>query len=488
MDFDHLTNVISASGAPAPSDTSYALSHAYADSLDLHDPLSIFRSQFHIPTTADLASTSPPPASASIEPTHIPSPTCIYFCGNSLGLQPKRTAALINDELAIWATRGVTGHFRHPKYRPWVSIDENVSEHLAGIVGAKPSEVAAMGSLTGNIHLLLAGFYKPKENRYKVIMEGRAFPSDHYAIVSQLQWHGHTESSALVLIDPIAPYSTLTTNQILSTIDQHADSTALLFLSGVQYYTGQAFDMATITKFAQSKGITVGWDLAHAAGNIELKLHEWGALKAVWCSYKYLNSGPGGIAGIFVHERHDLDPNTSTPRHRLAGWWGHDRVTRFQMDTQFLPLPGAPGYQLSNPSILDTTAHLASLELFTKATPAALQRKSRLLTSYLYFLLTHPPEGTSDTLTSYYAILTPLAPSDRGAQLSIKFTKPGLMDRVFAKLTEKGVVVDERRPDVIRVAPAPLFNRFREVWVFGAVLWWKCLGAGVSELEKREGW
>jgi len=254
---------------------------------------------------------------------------CIYLCGNSLGPQPRRTRALINEELSIWATRGVTGHFNHPKSMPWVSASETVGISMAKVVGALPSEVAVMGSLTENIHLLLASFYNPSGSRTKIIIEGKAFPSDHYAVESQISWHGLDPAKHLVCIHPKAGDGeyTLSTSHILRTIDEHRDTAALLFLSGVQYYTGQAFDIKSITAYAQARDITVGWDLAHAVGNIPLELHEWGVDFAAWCTYKYLSSGPGGMAGIFVHDKH-----ATGGRHRLAGWWGHDPESRFKMD------------------------------------------------------------------------------------------------------------------------------------------------------------
>jgi kynureninase len=262
-----------------------------------------------------------------------PSDPCVYLCGNSLGLQPKRTRPLLNEELSIWATRGVTGHFNHPQSYPWVSASEAVSVSMAKIVGALPSEVAVMGSLTENIHLLLASFYKPVVGgRSKIIIEGKAFPSDHYAVESQIEWHDLDPKTELVCIQPHAGKFTLETAQIIRTIDEYKDTAALLFLSGVQYYTGQAFDIKYITAYAQNKGITVGWDFAHAAGNIPLELHEWGIDFAAWCTYKYLSSGPGGMAGIFVHDKHNAEK-----KHRLAGWWGHNPQTRFKMDnSEFL--------------------------------------------------------------------------------------------------------------------------------------------------------
>ncbi|KAI5853063.1 pyridoxal phosphate-dependent transferase [Morchella snyderi] len=453
----------------------------YAQHLDSTDPLARFRAEFLIPSKADLR--DPHPEAKPATEQNDPKDPCIYLCGHSLGLQPKATRALLNEELTIWATRGVQGHFKHPLSRPWVSADEEITRHMAGVVGALPTEVAVMGTLTNNIHNLLASFYRPDRSgkgRRKIIIEGKAFPSDHYAIESQIRWHGLDPADALVTIFPEAERAVLTTQQICKVIDRNADDTALLFLSGVQFYTGQAFDIKAITQHAQAKGIVVGWDMAHAVGNITLDLHEWGVDFAVWCTYKYLCSGPGGIAGIFVHEKH-----ASPDRQRLAGWWGHDRLSRFNMDNVFNAIPGAAGYQLSNPSILDLTSLLSSLHLFNAATMPAIRTKSVQITSYLEHLL-----HTQFSGEPVFEILTPSDSSARGAQLSLLF-REGLMMGVFDELLDRGVVVDERKPDVIRVAPCPLYNSFEEVWVFvqelkravGMVLAQAANGTGAREGE-----
>ncbi|KAI5794337.1 pyridoxal phosphate-dependent transferase [Peziza echinospora] len=475
-------------GSAIPSDPSQATHRALAEHLDQTDPLARFRAEFHIPRKSDVI----PPAAAAPSDADAP---CIYLCGHSLGLQPKLTARLVTEELETWSRRGVLGHFAHPHARPWVTVDENVTGKLAGVVGAHTSEVAVMGTLTANIHLLFASFYTPTAQRHKILIEQKAFPSDHYAVASHLEWHGLSAKDSLVLIsadddvhrtDPTDPL--LTTAHILRTIDKHAHDAALLFLPGVQYYTGQAFDIKTITAYAHSKGLVVGWDLAHAAGNIPLELHDWGVDFAAWCSYKYLNSGPGSISGIFVHDKHSSPTTTttttpaSTPpsfRPRLSGWWGHDKSTRFTMDTTqpFRPLPGAPGYQLSNPSVLDTTAHLASLTLFAQATPTAIFTKSARLTSYLYHLLTSPAlfgERGGSSSAPVFRIITPATPASRGAQLSIQFLGSGsraqdTLDKVHAYLEQRGVVADKREPDVMRVAPAPLYVSFVDVWEFARV-------------------
>lgn len=463
MDAQQLRSFVS--GARITFNESKSSTVDYARHLDSTDPLARFRSEFLIPSKSDLQH-HPHAESRPPSEQNDPADPCIYLCGNSLGLQPKATRTLINEELTIWATRGVHGHFQHPLSRPWVSAEVEVTRHMANVVGALPSEVAVMGSLTANIHSLFASFYRPErtpgKGRRKIIIEGKAFPSDHYAMESQIRWHGLDPADALVTIFPEGGRQTLTTKQIYAVIDREADETAVLFLSGVQFYTGQAFDIKAITQHAQAKGIVVGWDLAHAAGNITLDLHEWGVDFAAWCTYKYLCSGPGGIGGIFVHEKH-----SSPDRHRLAGWWGHDRLSRFNMDNVFSAIPGAAGYQLSNPSILDITALLSSLQLFSAATMPALRTKSLHLTSYLENLLGAAfPAGTP---AAAFTILTPSDPSARGAQLSLLF-RPGIMLRVLDVLQAHGVVVDERKPDVIRVAPCPLYNTFEEVWKFVQVL------------------
>jgi len=382
-------------------------------------------------------------------------PEGIYFCGNSLGLQPKALQSYVTEELQIWATRAINGHFGREGNRAWASIDLLVVPELAKIVGSKEKEVIAMGSLTSNLHFLMASFYKPDiTGRYKIIIEDKAFPSDHYAVESQIQHHGIDPEEGLVTIDPIAPSYGLTTEQIFQVIDKHADQTAILFLSGVQFYTGQLFEIEKITKYAQQRGILVGWDLAHAVGNVELKLSEWNVDFAVWCSYKYLNSGPGAIAGLFVNQRYD-------GQLRLAGWWGHDRETRFQMINKFKPIPGASGYQLSNPSVLGVISLYSSVEIFGKTDMATLTNRSSLLTGYLKKLLLDLP--------SYSKAFHIITPELYGSQLSLYF-RDGKMQNVFDRLMDRKITVDSRRPDVIRVAPTALYNTFEEVRLFVEVL------------------
>lgn len=394
------------------------------------------------------------------------SPPCIYLCGNSLGLQPRRTSDRIRQYLDTWATQGVFGHFKPLEDSPlptWLNVDDHVAKRIAPVVGALETEVAVMDTLTVNLHLLMASFYKPDSTRYKIILEGKAFPSDHYAVESQLRHHGLEVETAMVMIEPPSfDNPIISTEQILSTIDQHAESTALLLLPGIQFYTGQYFDIKTITAYAQSKGILVCWDLAHAAGNVPLRLHDWNVDFAAWCNYKYLNSGPGAIAGLFVHERHGKAHDISSPsfRNRLSGWWGSEKSSRFAMNNNFAPMAGAAGFQVSNPSALDITALGASLEVYEMTTMDALRKKSLQLTNYLEQLLLEGVPGEQ-----LFGIITPSDPAQRGAQLSVRL-ESGLLDVVMEELERNGVVVDERRPDVIRVAPAPLYNSFTDVWEF----------------------
>lgn len=352
------------------------------------------------------------------------------------------------------------------------------------MVGASRSEVAVMQTLTANLHLLMASFYRPTEERYKIIMEGKAFPSDHYMVESQIRHHNLSTSDAMILIQPPSSDSALlTTEHIISVIDKHASTTALLLLPGIQFYTGQFFDMETITAHAQAKGIIVGWDLAHAIGNLPLQLHDWNVDFAAWCNYKYLNCGPGAMGGLFVHSRHtDVEPSNSNGtkekpeyRPRFAGWWGSDKSTRFAMSNEFIPIKGAGGFQLSTPSAIDLCSVLASLSVFAQTDIVTLRERSLRLTGYLEKLL------TQDLKTSPFTIITPADPAQRGAQLSLRL-EPRLLDHVMHELEEQGIVVDERKPDVVRVAPAPLYNNFEDCWRFARGFKDACVGA----IEARE--
>jgi kynureninase len=457
-------------------------SESYAKSQDEQDPLSSFRTQFIIPTISDLHSpTLTPSSQTQLQPS-------TYLCGNSLGLQPRHTSQYQSHYLQTWATKGVYGHFKEvedSKLPPWLHVDDDVVGDVCDIVGAKKEEVAVMQTLTANLHFAMASFYRPSEERWKIVIEGKAFPSDHYAVESQLLHHGKDPATSMILLEPRDPDNPiLSTKQILATIDEHSDQTALLLLPGIQFYTGQFFDIPTITAYAQKKGIIVGWDLAHAAGNMPLQLHDWNVDFAAWCSYKYLNCGPGSIGGLFVHERHTKvsasSSSSSRPDYtpRLSGWWGSDKSSRFAMDNLFTPIAGAGGWQLSNPSVADMTALRASLDIFNKTSMADLRKKSVALTGYLEKLLL-----ASTDIKDCFSIITPSDPEQRGAQLSVRLS-PGLLDNVMHVLEEKGVVVDERRPDVIRVAPAPLYNSWSDVLRFVQVFTEACKEA--SEKKSKD--
>ncbi|EYE99933.1 kynureninase [Aspergillus ruber CBS 135680] len=450
------------STVPKPEFPADAGTKEYAASLDAADPLRSFRDEFIIPSKANIACKKLAKPGLSSEP-------CIYFCGNSLGIQPKATAKYLEAQLDTWSSVGVGGHFTDLEGSPlrqWQLLSEQAAESMSKIVGAAPEEVAAMGTLSMNLHLLLASFYKPTSDKHKILMDWKAFPSDHYAIESQIAWHGLDPDQSMLLVGPDEGEYEISTEKILSYIDNHASDIAVVLLPGIQYYTGQLFDIKRITKYAQSLGIIVGWDLAHAYGNVELRLHEWNVDFAVWCTYKYGNSGPGGIAGLYVHERHgqvDYSAGRDSPkfRHRLTGWYGDDRAERFKMDNKFKPIPGAGGFQISNPSAIDLTSLCAALSVFDKTSMAEIRKKSVLITAYLEHLLLKD----SGYETSQFEIITPSNPEARGAQLCL-LLKPGLLQQVAQKLQEIGVVCDKREPGVVRVAPAPLYNTFTEVWTF----------------------
>ena len=375
----------------------------------------------------------------------------VYLCGNSLGLQAKRTKSFINQELEDWATFGVEGHF-HAK-NPWMPYHEFLTESYSKIVGSKQSEVVAMNTLTVNLHLMMVSFYRPTKNRYKIIIEADAFPSDIYAVESQIKYHGYSVNHSLIKLTPRDGESSIRTEDIAKIIDREGNEIALIMLGGVNYYTGQVFDFETITKLGQDKGIVVGFDLAHAAGNVNLELHKWNVDFAVWCSYKYLNSGPGSVAAAFVHEKHH---NSDLPR--FAGWWGHNKEDRFKMPDSFNPIQSAEGWQLSNPPILSLAAIRASLSIFDEVGMDKLVAKSKELTNFLLFLL--------DSIeTDRIEIITP---EERGCQLSIRVKNGNKI--LFDAITEKGVVADWREPDVIRVAPIPLYNSYQDVFNFYSIL------------------
>ena len=399
--------------------------------------------------------------------------------GNSLGAQPKAVREHVNAHLETWASIGVAGHFRDMDNSPlvsWQDMAEDCAIKSADIVGASPHEIVIMNTLTVNLHMMMASFYKPTEKRHKIILEWKPFPSDHYAIESQVVWHGLDPAKSMVKIEPDDD-SIIPTEKILRTIDEHGDETALLLLPGIQYYTGQYFDMPRITAHARAKGITVGWDLAHAAGNVELKLHDWDVDFACWCTYKYINAGPGSIAGAFVHERHgrvewqaDDSDHTGQPwyRPRLMGWYGGDKSVRFNMDNKFVPTPGAGGYQVSNPSAIDLASLTGALSVFGKTSMRDLRSKALVLTAYAEHLMDEIQASAGGK--PLFRIITPRDPAQRGTQLSVLLASQELHDAVSAALEENGVMCDKRKPNVIRVAPVPLYTRFEDVWRFMQIL------------------
>lgn len=409
---------------------------SYARRMDRDDPMRSFRSRFHIPK--------------------VKGKNAIYLTGNSLGLQPKAVKARVTEELEDWAALGVEGHV-HAR-RPWVEYHKLTKKALAELTGAKILEVVAMNQLTVNLHLLLVSFYRPTPKRFKVMMEAGAFSSDQYLIESQLSYHGINPADGIIELRPREGEAFLRTDDILKCIRQHEGTLALILLGAVQYYTGQFFDVKPITAAGHAAGAVVGFDLAHAIGNVVLNLHKDDVDFAAWCSYKYLNSGPGALAGVFVHERHAR----SVELPRFAGWWGHDEKERFRMKKGFRPMPGADGWQLSNHPILVAAAHHAALEVFREAGMKNLRAKSVRLTGYLEFILNELDPGRES-----FALLTPSYPEARGCQLSLYMKKNGR--KVFDHIIRSGVIADWREPDVIRLAPVPLYNTFEEVFRFGEI-------------------
>lgn len=406
---------------------------AHALALDEADPLREFRNQFHIPRHGDAEQA--------------------YFCGNSLGLQPKAVRGALIDELDDWANLGVEGHFlgKHP----WMPYHEFVRESLAACVGAMPSEVVAMNSLSVNLHLMMVSFYRPTPQRHAILIEAGAFPSDRYAVESQVRFHGFDPATSLIELEADEPGGTISMQAIERVLAERGNEIALVLWPGVQYRSGQAFDCKEVARLAHAQGCIVGFDLAHGAGNRVLDLHDSGADFAAWCSYKYLNSGPGAVAGCFVHERH-----ARCDRPRFAGWWGHDQATRFRMGPEFVPTPGVDGWQLSNPPILALAPLRVSLEIFQRAGMAALREKSIRLTGYLERLI-------QQRLADVLDIATPRDPARRGCQLSLRVIGGRERGRaLFEHLSAAGIIGDWREPDVIRISPTPLYNRHADVLRF----------------------
>jgi kynureninase len=415
----------------------FSLTPEFAHKMDQDDPLRDFRNKFYIPEKNGKQ--------------------VIYFCGNSLGLQPRSVSDYLSKDLEKWAKKGVDGHFEGDV--PWIDARKPSKAQLANLLGASELEVVAMNSLSVNLHLLMVSFYRPKGKKYKILTEAGAFPSDQYILESQVKYHGFSPDKAIIEAKPRPNEHVLRTEDILELIRSHKDDLALIMFSGVQYYTGQLFDMNAISKEAKANNIIVGFDLAHAVGNIPLQLHDWGVDFATWCSYKYLNSGPGNVSGIFVHQKHSNDNQLP----RFAGWWGHNEEERFKMEKGFKHMQGADGWLVSNDNVLGLAAHQASLDLFAKAGIENLRRKSQLLTSYLEFAIR---ETISDT--NSLEIITPLKPTDRGCQLSLLIQHKG--KRVFDFWIEKDVVADWRNPNVIRLAPTPMYNSFQDVYEFSQIL------------------
>ncbi|MCB0738334.1 MAG: kynureninase [Bacteroidetes bacterium] len=414
---------------------------AFAQKLDSEDKLAKYRNEFHFPNSM-----------------HTGKPA-LYFTGNSLGLMPKRVKEYMDIELDDWAKFGVEGHF-HAR-NPWFHYHKFFTEKAARLVGAKPAEVVMMNNLTVNLHLMMVSFYRPTEKRFKIMIEGCAFPSDQYAVASQARLHGFNPEKAVIELVPREGEHTLRPEDILAKIEEHGDELALVMLGGVNYYTGQAFDMKAITEAGHVVGAFVGFDLAHAAGNLLLKLHDWGVDFAVWCTYKYLNSGPGSVSGAFVHERHSGLKDIP----RFEGWWGYDEENRFKMTKGFVPMEGAPAWQLSNAPVFNMVAHKASLDLFDEVGMQALRAKSDLLTAYMEFLINGLVDENGN---KRFEIITPADQKQRGAQLSILSLSEG--KKLFDFITEKGIIADWRNPNVIRVAPVPMYNSFKDVYEFVQIL------------------
>jgi kynureninase len=409
----------------------------FARRMDAEDPLKKFRERFYFP--------------------QFNGEDVIYFTGNSLGLQPKTTKKFIEQELEDWATYGVEGHF-HAK-NPWFAYHEFLTEKTARLVGAKQNEVVVMNQLTVNVHLLLVSFYRPRGLRYKIIVEQKAFPSDQYAVESQVKFHGYDPEDAIIEICPREGEHTIRTEDILAQIEKHKDELALVFIGGVNYYSGQVFEMEIITAAAHKVGAYAGFDLAHAAGNLKMNLHDWNVDFACWCSYKYLNSGPGSVAGAFIHEKH---AHENLPR--FAGWWGHDKTNRFKMEKGFVPISGAEGWQISNAPVFSMAAHRASLDIFDEAGMDELCKKTTLLSGFLEYII----DDISSQNENCLEIITPRDWKLRGCQISV--IAHGYGHDLFDQLMRNGVMPDWREPNVIRMAPVPLYNSFEDVFKFGEKL------------------
>lgn len=420
----------------------------FAQQLDLQDRLNKYQEEFIFPK--------------------VNGKKVIYFTGNSLGLQPKRTKKYVDEVMNDWANLAVEGHFYAEK--PWWDYHERFADPLSNIVGALPSEVTVMNTLTVNLHLLMVSFYRPTKTRYKIICEEKAFPSDQYMFQSQVHFHGLKTEDAIVEIKRREGEHNIRLEDVLSKIDEVGDELALVLIGGVNYYTGQVFDMKTITAAGHKAGAYVGWDLAHAAGNVKLELHDWNVDFAAWCSYKYMNSGPGNASGCFVHEKHHH--NSELPR--FAGWWGHNKERRFKMEPVFDPVHGADGWQISNLPVLSLAPYLAAVEMFDEIGMDALIQKRDLITSYLEFIL----HEIDNEVESSFEIITPSNPAERASQLSVLLHGEGRS--LFDYLMKNGVITDWREPNVIRLAPVPLYSSYTDMYVFGQILKAGILGSEIK--------
>lgn len=415
--------------------TSYIASPSFAETMDANDPLASFKSQFHFPKHGDN--------------------DVIYFCGNSLGLQPKNIAAAIETELTTWRELAIGGYFGGTN--PWLHYQEYTRATLAGMMGAKENEITVMNALTVNLHLLMLSFYKPTATRFKIIMEAGAFPSDQYAVETLVKHFNLDPEVAIIEIKPEAGKKTIENSAIVAAIEATGESLAMVLFGGINYYTGQLFNIKSITETAHQVGAIAAFDLAHVAGNVPMQLNAWNVDFAVWCSYKYLNAGPGAVGGVFVHEKHAT--NMDTPR--LGGWWGNDEATRFKMEKGFIAKPTASGWNISTAQVFNTVNLKASLSIFEEAGMQNLRSKSIALTGYLAFLL--------EQLTSLsFTLITPSDPNQRGAQLCLFFEEKG--KEIYQKMKDHGIIVDYREPGVIRVAPAPLYCSFKDVYRFYEIL------------------
>jgi kynureninase len=414
-------------------------SHSFAQSLDEQDSLRKFRKEFIIPVREGKEQ--------------------IYFLGNSLGLQPRQTASYIQQILEGWSTHGVESFFMGED--PWMHYHDHLTNALAPVLGANPSEITVMNNLTVNLHLMMVSFYRPQGKRYKILCEAKAFPSDQYMFESQVKHHGLNPEEAIIEMMPREGEYCLRTEDIIHKIETHKEELALLLFGGINYYTGQVLDMQAITQAAHKAGIIVGFDLAHAAGNIPLQLHDWGVDFACWCNYKYLNAGPGAVGGAYVHERYHKDETLP----RFAGWWGYKKETRFKMEKGFQPIPTAEGWQLSTPSMILLAALRSSLDVIERAGWQAIQEKRKLLNAYLWYVL---DEINTSQKATPIEFITPREEAQHGCQVSMLIVQKG--KEVYDKLMQNGIYVDWREPNVIRLAPVPLYNTFEEVWRFGNTL------------------